>query len=120
YISTKCRITVSGALQRPVFQINMSMKGNLLAYTGSKDLENPDEMNAVQEQLEKEMEKSLSKTLIRLQKKGLDPVGFGEHLRAKYDGEWSREKGDDYLANAVFHTRVALKLIRYGTISGKK
>ncbi|MGO0062265.1 Ger(x)C family spore germination protein [Brevibacillus fluminis] len=120
YISAKCRITVSGDLQRPVFQIKMSMKGNLLAYTGSKDLENPDQMNAVQEQLEKEMEKSLTKTLIRMQKKSLDPVGFGEYLRSKYDGKWSREKGDDYLANAVFNTRVALKLIRYGTISGKK
>jgi spore germination protein len=99
------------------FRVDVDLQSRLLEATESIDLSTPDKMKFIQEEMSKEMEREIKNLISRLQKKQVDPIGFGNeyftHIRGKppTSKEW-REKYKD----ATFEIKVKNRIVKTGAI----
>ncbi|UFJ38939.1 Ger(x)C family spore germination protein [Brevibacillus humidisoli] len=116
FIKSSVRKRNEGSWNQPAYTINLSMNGDLHQYTGKKDLERPEELAELQQEINKEMERLTLQVLRKLQKMGVDPAGFAELIRNKYTGRWNRQIGIKSWKKATFQVKVDLKIIGLGTL----
>lgn len=117
FVSSSAKNKVRGDLDAPLIQINLTIRNRILAYSGQRNLEKPDEWVALEKGLEHEMNREAMKLLRKLQKIGVEPCNLTEHVRARYHGEWNKELARKALANAKFEVHTNIIIIGFGTIS---
>ncbi|MFY0544802.1 Ger(x)C family spore germination protein [Brevibacillus sp. H7] len=116
FVRARSEVESFGDLSKPTIRIKISTEGPILGYTGSRDLENPREINEVRRQIEQELIKEIHALLQKFQKKGIDPAALEESLRTRYRGKWKREMGLSALKKATFQVSVDIDFTGYGTM----
>lgn len=116
FVWAKSRVRSNGSLKKPIIDINLELRGVLVGYTGTKDLEKSEEISALKTKLENEIKKESLHTLQRFQKAGIDPASLEESIRQKYYGDWSRTVGMELYQKAGFDIKVKLEIVGFGTI----
>lgn len=116
FVWAKSRVRSNGSLKKPIIDINLELRGVLVGYTGTKDLEKSEEISALKTKLENEIKKESLHTLQRFQKAGIDPASLEESIRQKYYGDWSRIIGMELYQKAGFDIEVKLEIVGFGTI----
>jgi|GEM_PF-368656 len=116
FVSSNSKIKVHGDVGTPNFQIDLKIYARVLAYTGRRNLENPDEWVKVEKDLEHELDRQAMELLKKLQKLGVEPTNLTDFVRAKYHGQWHREMGEKAFANATFHVNTDFVVVGFGTL----
>jgi spore germination protein len=113
---SKVKIRSNKNIQEPKVDIILNLKGQLYGYTGEMHLENPDEKQALQDEIAKKLEISLYNLLEKLQKLQVDPIQLGETFRRHYRGDWSKELWNEALAKVEFNIKVNFEITTSGTL----
>ncbi|WP_235827936.1 Ger(x)C family spore germination protein [Brevibacillus migulae] len=116
FVTSDSKVKVHGGVEAPSFQIDMKIYARVLAYTGRRDLENPDEWVKVEKDLEHELDRQGLELLKKLQKLGVEPANLTDYVRAKYHGEWHKEMAEKAFANAKFAVHTDFVVIGFGTL----
>lgn len=116
----KSRTRMKGKIMNgiPHFSINTTLRGNLLNYFCSEDLQDPKTSRKLEKILEKSLSKKIRQVLHTSQKYGSDFLGLGETLEINDYANWkSIEKNWDYLLEkSVFDIHVKVNIENYGDI----
>lgn len=116
FIDSKVQRRNVGSGQSPHFLIQLTMRINLLQYTGAKNLERIEELVALQEELNKAVEQLALDALQKCQQMGVDPTGMSDLIRAKYKGKWDKQAVREAWKKATFQIHVDVRLNGIGTV----
>ncbi|WP_276330111.1 Ger(x)C family spore germination C-terminal domain-containing protein [Brevibacillus invocatus] len=77
------------------------------------DLENTEIVKKIEREVDRKMEKEMRELVALLQKKGVDPMGFGEHYRSQNrSAHFEKEKWREMYKQAKFRFHVKTQIIR--------
>ncbi|WP_342404630.1 Ger(x)C family spore germination protein [Brevibacillus sp. FSL K6-2834] len=116
-IRSHSKVRSNGALNKPVVDVAVEVRGILFGYTGSRNLEDPSERSEITRKLGAEIEKEITLLLKKLQKKKWDPASIEESFRQKYRGEWGRSIGLELYQKAEFRVKAKVEIIGTGTMN---
>jgi len=116
YIQNKTAISSNGDLQSPVFNIDIRLQATVLGYTGKRNLEETEQRQQLEKELAEKIKAITAATLLKLQKKQLDPAGLTERLRMHYRGKWKKQYGEKALQNATYRITVQVEIMGVGTL----
>lgn len=116
FVRAKTKVSSNGSLKKPVIHIKLRVRGMLVGYSGSKDLEKRAQYRTMVQELEKRIKKESMEMLVRFQKQGVDPAQLEESIRQKYYGKWTRETGLALYKKAKFNVEVHVDVVGFGTL----
>ncbi|GAB1533336.1 MULTISPECIES: Ger(x)C family spore germination protein [Brevibacillus] len=116
FVRAKTKVRSNGNMKKPVIHIDLRVRGMLVGYSGSKDLEKRGQFRTMVQELEKRISKESMEMLVRFQKQGVDPVQLEESIRQKYVGKWTRETGLALYKKAKFTIKVHVDIVGFGTL----
>lgn len=115
-ITGKKKIKVYYHNNRPSYKINIRLTAFLGELSGSESPLTKKDLRMLEKQTAKYLEKSLMKTLKRLQAMKSDPLGLGNYFRAKQPKHFSIEKWILDYGKAEFDVNVKLFIERLGVL----
>ncbi|MGG4447361.1 Ger(x)C family spore germination protein [Brevibacillus porteri] len=116
FVRAKTKVRSKGSLKKPVINIELRVRGMLVGYSGSKDLEKRAQFRTMVQELEKRIKKESVDMLVRFQKQGVDPAQLEESIRQKYDGKWTRQTGLALYRKAKINVKVHVDIVGFGTL----
>lgn len=116
FIRSTSKIRVSDRHDAPHFRIRLSSSNRIIAYSGTRNLESPNDMGEVREMVENEMSRQAVNLLKKLQTMRVEPCGLLEKLRARHRGMWSKEIGMKAFQKATFEVQTRMVIIGIGII----
>ncbi|MCM3763001.1 Ger(x)C family spore germination protein [Alkalihalobacillus oceani] len=100
----------------PIFHYNMTIDGEIIDYTGERNLDEPGVVKELQEQVEEEITRRLTDMLYQFRDDGIDPVGAGEFYRST-TRDWRPEEWKNSIYPAAnFKLDVELNIVQSGAI----
>lgn len=97
----------------PTFDVSVEIKARLDEMGNKPDLENTEIVKKIEREVDRKMEKEMRELVALLQKKGVDPMGFGEHYRSQTrSAHFEKEKWREMYKQAKFRFHVKTQIIR--------
>lgn len=116
-IRSENKIRSKGKISSPSITINTMVKCSILEYSGKKDLENREEVNALEAAISRELEKKTKELVKKLQKLQVDPMFLGEYVRQNISKEnWSKEKWRSIFPKTTVSVHVHTLVVSSGTL----
>ncbi|KUO96510.1 Ger(x)C family spore germination protein [Ferroacidibacillus organovorans] len=115
-------IKLSMRHQKPFFDIHVIINGNIQELTSTKHQLRGSLMNKLSVASAAILQEKQVKFLKRMKKLGIDPIGFGEYVRAQYPDYWrrigTRDRWDQIFAKDVsIHLHNTFTVVRSGLAS---
>jgi spore germination protein len=99
------------------FKVEVDLQSRLLEATESIDLSTPENMKFIQKEMSREMEREIKELIMNLQKKQVDPVGFGNEYFTHFRGEPpSSKEWREIYKDATFEINVKNRIVKTGAI----
>ncbi|MED1799672.1 Ger(x)C family spore germination protein [Brevibacillus porteri] len=116
FVRANTKVRSKGSLKKPVINIELRVRGMLVGYSGSKDLEKRAQFRTMVQELEKRIKKESVDMLVRFQKQGVDPAQLEESIRQRYYGKWTRQTGLALYTKAKINVKVHVDIVGFGTL----
>lgn len=116
FVRAESKIRSNGSLKKPVINIDLRIRGMVVGYSGTKDLEKRTQLRKMVQELEAQIKRESKDMLLRFQKQGVDPAKLEESIRQKYHGKWTRERGLALYKLARINVKVHLDILGFGTL----
>ncbi|WP_409345688.1 Ger(x)C family spore germination protein [Paenibacillus sp. MBLB4367] len=116
FVHTNESVRSSGLPDSPHLHIKLKLRANLMEYSGSEDLEKPEELEKLEARVSRALRRDVLLLLEKLQKLGIDPLSLGESIRSKTRGAWSKEHWEALLAKTSFDAEVRTQIVNYGVL----
>jgi spore germination protein len=117
FITSKLKVKSNGSLEKPFFNLKLTIKGNVLEYHGPLELDQDEDMNKLEEMISKEITKQAEHILEGFKEARVDPILLGEHLRIHIpQDEWTEEKWKEAMTIMEYEINVTTELKNSGTI----
>ncbi|MEW9670546.1 Ger(x)C family spore germination protein [Ammoniphilus sp. 3BR4] len=116
FVNSKVKLKSNGNLQNPELWIHLDLKGSVLEYTGKKDLETQQGIDALEKAVSEKIRNDCYKLLDRFKKLKIDPLSLGDAFRRKHRGTWSKEKWIEAFAKAEIHVQISTEIVGTGTL----
>lgn len=116
FVKSTFNIDSNYNLNNPHFLLKMHLSGILDDYNGDLDLTDDKNLIKLESKIDKQLEKEAYSLIKTFQKYKVDPVGFGNVIKAHYPRPWSKEKWDDAMANATFKIQIHTDIISTGSL----
>ncbi|MCT1401094.1 Ger(x)C family spore germination protein [Paenibacillus sp. p3-SID867] len=115
---------VNVTLQHPIqtghdvkIMIDFNIKGALTEYTGSLDLDNPQNQVKLESLMNKYLEQEVAKVIRSFQELKVDPIGLGKFVRIKTTyPEWKANDWRDIFESAEITVKSNVKIRNYGKV----
>lgn len=118
YLKMDRKIDVAEKEGIPQFKIKLNLEGAVSEYTGSANLEEPEEVAKLEKIVQVDLQKKLQQVVDTLQKKyHVDPIGLGEQYRSKgFIQKLERKQWKELYQKAHITTEVELHIQQTGMI----
>lgn len=116
FIKSKAKIKTNHNMNSPKVIINMKFEGNLSEYEGGKDLSNDQELENLEKQVSRSIEKDVRKLLEKCQELSIEPIGMFESFRMRYKGEWPSDLTEELMAKAEFEIKAETRILSTGAL----
>jgi len=115
-IVSKVKINSNKKLDSPQLSIRIKLQGALMEYEGEKELSRKKELEMLQNEISKHIEKEVEDLLEKLRKLEVDPVGFSEYFRMYHKGKWDEKLTEKVIASVEYKVSVNLDLLNTGVL----
>jgi len=115
-IVSKVKINSNKKLDSPQVSIRIKLQGALKEYGGDKELSKKKELEMLQKEISKHIEKEVEDLLEKLRKLEVDPVGFSEYFRMYHKGKWDEQLTEKVIASVEYKVSVNLDLLNTGVL----
>jgi len=115
FVKSKAKVKAE-ELESPKVIFNMKFEGTLSEYEGDKDLANKKDVEKLEEEVSKNIEKDVRNLLEKCQELSIEPIGMFESLRMRYKGDWPTGLTEELLAKAEFEINIKTKLTSVGAL----
>ncbi|WP_421381230.1 Ger(x)C family spore germination protein [Bacillus salacetis] len=113
-LKSKHKIDINHKADPVEITVNITIRGIIKEYTG-KSL-TPPKIKSIEDKMEKDIEQNCLKMLKEFQKKGIDPMGFGQRqkhgVRHMDFKKWDAEQ----YPNAIIKVKASVKILESGTV----
>ncbi|WP_225445764.1 Ger(x)C family spore germination protein [Paenibacillus arenosi] len=117
HVMTKTRIKVIDK-NTPEFQVQIRLKGEMEEVSDLINLEEAEVIHALEREAEKTLKSEFEDVMRKLQKKQVDPVGFGSHYRSSVRvQDFTAEKWREMFKEARFVFDVKVTFVNVGITS---
>lgn len=115
FVKSKAKVKAEN-LESPKVTIKLKFEGTLSEYEGDKDLANKKNVEALEKEVSKNIEKDIRALLEKCQELSIEPIGMFETLRMRYKGDWPSGLTEELLAKAQFEITVETSLTSVGAL----
>jgi len=115
-IVSKVKINSNKKLDSPQLSIRIKLQGALMEYEGDKELSKKKELEMLQKEISKHIEKEVEDLLEKLRKLEVDPVGFSEYFRMYHKGKWNEKLTKKIIASVEYKVSVNFDLLNTGVL----
>jgi len=115
-IVSKVKITSNKKMDSPQLSIRIKLQGALMEYEGNKELSRKKELEMLQKEISKHVEKEVEDLLEKLRKLEVDPVGFSEYFRMYHKGKWNEKLTKKIIASVEYKVSVNFDLLNTGVL----
>ena len=115
-IESKVKINSNKNVDSPQVSIRIKLQGSLIEYKGDKELNKKRELEMLQKEISKHIEKEVEDLLEKLRKLEIDPVGFSEYFRMFHKGKWSEKLTEKVITSMEYKISVNFDLLNTGVL----
>ncbi|MBM7614821.1 Ger(x)C family spore germination protein [Alkaliphilus hydrothermalis] len=116
FIQSNVEMSSNKNLDSPKVKVKLNFVGTLMGYTGDRNLDKPEGLLALEDLLNKNMEKQVFDLLNKLKKLKVDPIGVGQEFRMYHRGKWNKDLWREAIPNIEYNIEVDSKFLNTGTI----
>ena len=113
-LQSKHKIDINHKEDPVDFTVTIDITGIIKEFTGKKLT--PPKVQKIEEAMEKDIEERCLNMLTEFQKKGIDPVGFGQRMKHKVRGMDFKKWEEEQYPNAKIKVKANVKIIESGTV----
>ncbi|WP_342599966.1 Ger(x)C family spore germination protein [Psychrobacillus sp. FSL H8-0483] len=117
-INSKVRMKGNKSVDSPKLTVSLKIEGTLVEYKGEREgrLSTPEEILKLEEDVNKEIEKDISKFLESLKELKVDPIGLTEKFRMHYHGDWDKTMTRETISKLQWDIHVETSIVSTGTL----
>lgn len=117
-ITSKVRMESNKSVDSPKLTVFLKIEGTLVEYKGEREghLGTPKEILKLEEDVNKQIIKDISKFLESLKELEVDPIGLTENFRMHYHGDWDQAMTRGTISKLQWDIHVDTSIISTGTL----
>lgn len=117
-IDSKVKIKGNKNFDTPKLTITLHIEGTLVEFKGEREnsLKTVESTAKLENDINEELEESISDFLQKLQEFEADPIGLTESFRMYYKGEWKEENKQEILSKLQWDIHVNTSILSTGTL----